>query len=356
MKREVFIRPFFMLFLIVLFALCALILYPFLTAIVGAAVLAYIFRPVHKWLLRLVRVPSVSAILVTLLIMVVLVVPMLYAVANTADEARIVYLRGMQLLERGTLLENTCEPDSSVVCDAINTVDSWLTDPMIKTYIREGMRRMTNAMSERAADVLVSLPQFMISIVIFFFSTFYLLRDGDNIKRYLQQLIPVSRKHQKHIVQRLSDVTHALVFGSLIIAMVQGIVGGIGFWLAGIGSPVFWGLVISVLALVPMLGTGLVWVPASIYLLLAGIGTGESLLVWKGIGLFIYGAVVISGIDNILRPLVIGDRARIHPVLVLVGAIGGIYAFGFVGFVLGPLVIAALQSFISIYQEEFRHL
>ena len=145
---------------------------------------------------------------------------------------------------------------------------------------------------------------------------------------------------------------HAIVYGSIVVALIQGTLGGIGFWIVGIPSPILWGILMSLFALIPMVGTGIIWVPASLGMAAYGYLSGDTVMVWKAIGLFIYGVFVIAGIDNVLKPKIIGERAHVHPVIILLGVLGGLKFFGIVGFAVGPLILAIFITFLEIYEYE----
>jgi predicted PurR-regulated permease PerM len=218
--------------------------------------------------------------------------------------------------------------------------------------LQEAISQGTTFILKQMSEFLLSLPTIILHLVVTFFLMFYLFIDGHLLINRARQVIPLAAHHQNHIVRKLQDVTFAVIYGSLIVALIQGALGGIGFWIFGVGSPIAWGIVMAVLALVPLFGTAFVWLPASIYLMVVGAAEADQTMVWRGIGLLIWGAVVVSSIDNILKPKIIGDRAGIHPGLVLIGALGGLATIGFIGFVIGPLILGLLKTFIDIYEKE----
>ena len=144
----------------------------------------------------------------------------------------------------------------------------------------------------------------------------------------------------------------AVIYGSLIIAIAQGTLGGIGFFIFGLPSPLLWGVIMVFASLLPYIGTSVIWLPASLFLIFNGYASMETALITKGILLMLYGIFIIGTIDNILKPKLIGDKSGLHPVLVLLSVIGGINFLGFIGVIIGPMIIAALVTFINIYEEE----
>jgi len=356
MKKEDLIRLVFIGLLLALLVLSFFIVRPYIEAILAAGVLAYAFYPVQRFLVRKSNAPSISALLVSILIILVLIAPIVFVVDNATDEARFAYVRATQVLETGQITEGECKPAESAICQGLEKVGGFIKNPENKVYLLDALGKSASFVIGSVTSVLLALPSIAVNLFIMFFTTFYLLRDGHALLEKLKRLLPVSKTHQNHITAQLGEATYALIYGSLLIALIQGLLGALGLWVAGIGSPILWGVVMAVLALVPFLGTALVWGPAGAYLIISGVNTGETMLIYKGIGLLVYGALIVASADNILKPKIIGERAGIHPVLVLVGVMGGLATFGIIGFVIGPLVIALLQSMLAIYETETRHL
>jgi len=147
-------------------------------------------------------------------------------------------------------------------------------------------------------------------------------------------------------------VTFAVFYGNIFVAIIQGILGGVGFFVLGVESPVLWGFVMILFALIPYFGTAIIWLPAALNLLFKGYLENDASYTARGIILIVYGILVISSIDNILKPRLIGSKAQVHPVLVLLGVLGGLSLFGFIGLILGPVMLALLMTFVDIYEEE----
>jgi predicted PurR-regulated permease PerM len=173
---------------------------------------------------------------------------------------------------------------------------------------------------------------------------FYLLRDGDTLLTFVQRAIPLPPEQRQVLVSSFTATVRGVLKGDIVVGLVQGTLGGLIFWVLGMGTPVLWGAVMAVLSLLPAFGTGLVWVPAGIYLLLTG-------SVWKGIVLLAFGALVISTIDNVLRPVMVGKDVKMPSYVVLVSTLGGIAVFGVNGVVIGPLLAALFLTAWEIYLQ-----
>lgn len=159
----------------------------------------------------------------------------------------------------------------------------------------------------------------------------------------------MQKKEYAYILSRLSEIVHGVVYGYLMIALIQGGLGALGFFIFGVTSPIFWGLIMALFALIPILGTGVVWIPASLILFFDGMIQSSNWLMFKGVGLFLYGILIISTIDNILKPKLISEKAKVHPVIIMIGVFGGLLLFGPLGVIIGPLVLAMTQVVFETY-------
>ncbi len=344
--------PVFLVLLLAVIVLAYVVVSPFITGILGAAVLAYMFYPLYRRFLRLAS-PNIAASIVTVLIVIVLVVPVVIIGTAATSEARFVYVRALQVLQTGQIIEGSCQ--EGVVCDTLNYVGDALSSDFTKAYITPGLGKATDFVVDKVTNAVAQLPALIVNLLIMIFTTFFLLRDGKRFVLFLKKLLPVSAKNQDHIVKRIEDVTYGVVYGSIVVGAAQGVLATIAFWLAGVASPVLWGLLVAILAFIPGVGAALVYVPITAYMILGGIATGSAGEVYAGLALLIFSVLVLSSIDTFLKPYIIGDRSGMHPVLVMIGALGGIAIFGLLGFLIGPLAIALLQSALSIYTQEKRY-
>ncbi|HEX4899985.1 MAG TPA: AI-2E family transporter, partial [Pyrinomonadaceae bacterium] len=174
---------------------------------------------------------------------------------------------------------------------------------------------------------------------------YYLFRDGDRIVLALPGVLPLSNNQSEAILARIRQVVSASVYGVVTIAMIQGLLGGLAFWILGVPSPVLWGTLLAFVCMIPIAGSFMVWLPAAIYLVVTGHWT-------KAILLTIWGALVISTIDNFLRPKLISNQTKLHELLVLFSVLGGISVFGLLGIVLGPVVLAITLGLLETFKSD----
>lgn len=323
---------------------------PFVNAILASAVIAYVFYPVYRFLNKKIKRKNLSALLVSIIIILVLSVPFFFVLNTVANESRVFYLTIKQRIAAEGPAE--CAPAGSVLCGASAWLSDFLANPSVKFYIENLLSRFTTFFINEASGFLLSIPVVILNIFIAVFITFYLLRDGPQLVRKLGALLPIKKDHQLRILNSFTELTSAMMYGQIILALVQGALGALGFVIFGISSPILWGLVMAILSFLPFFGTAVIWIPAGVVLIINGALSQNMLLVWKGIGLLVYGALIISSVDNVLRPKIVGDKARLHPILVLLGVLGGLRVFGFIGFIIGPLILVLFITFVRIYEGE----
>ncbi|MBN1157727.1 AI-2E family transporter, partial [Candidatus Woesearchaeota archaeon] len=199
---------------------------------------------------------------------------------------------------------------------------------------------------------LLSIPGRILDTFIALFTMFFLLIEGESLVKQFWSIALFKEKHRDLIMKKLGEVSFAVVYGSIVVSLVQGVVAGIGYFIFGLKSPIVWGALTAVAALVPIVGTALVWVPVSVSHALLGLISQDMARFWNGLGLFVYSMIVVSNTDNLIKPKIIGSRSNVHPVVVLVGVIGGLKVFGILGFVLGPVVLALCVTIASVCLKE----
>lgn len=211
-----------------------------------------------------------------------------------------------------------------------------------KEGVIETLKSIGKYIGENVSKVFKNAVFLAINFLIMSITTFYFLKDGNTLVDYIKRIIPFSEEQKKKLEQRVKEMVIAAIYGGLAVGVSQGILGGIAFSIFGLPSPVFWGTAMAFFSLVPIFGTFLIWGSASVILVLSG-------SVAKGAGLFLYGVLIISSIDNILKPLIIGGRTKLHLLLIFFSVLGGIKFLGFLGFILGPLITALSLSLLEIY-------
>ena len=326
-------RMFIVLVTVVTLAL-AYVVSPVVVALFWATVLAIMFTPVYRWVAsRLGDRPNLTALATVACVILVVVVPVAIVAALLVQEAGAL----------GAELTSGKFAPARIVERVFDALPAWATDALrwlgfgnvatLEKRISAGIVQGANAIGARAVDFGQNAFGFVVGVFIMIYVLYFLLRDGPALYARIRNAVPLRQDIQQRLFPKFSEAVRAIVKGSLTVAVMQGVIGGLVFWALGFEAPVLWGTVMGFFALVPAIGTALVWLPAAIYLL----ATGD---VTRGVILLALGALVISMIDNVVVPMIVGKEMRIPDWIVLVSVLGGISVFGFTGIVAGPAIAA----------------
>lgn len=322
------------------------LLLPYYSAVFWAVILAIIFFPVHRRLERMLRGRSGIAALLTVLLCICLVIlPAMVILGSLIQE-------GTSLYQRISSNEIDLNAYLTRIQEAMPTfVDNWLSSlrlggfAELRERISTGFMQAGQSIAGSVLSVGQNTLQFFISFGIMLYLLFFLFRDGAALGRTIRHAIPLRDDYTRQFVDKFAAVVRATVKGNIIIAMLQGTIGGIAFWALGIEAALLWGVVMTFLSMLPAIGAALVWVPAAIWLFLIG--------AWlKGLMLVLIGVLIIGLIDNLLRPPLVGKGTRMPDYVVLISTVGGISLFGINGFVIGPLIAALFIAAWSLFAEQ----
>jgi predicted PurR-regulated permease PerM len=324
----------FLVLLVVVSLAFAWILLPFYGAVFWASVLAIIFVPFYRRLLVVMHQRQNLAALTTLLLsLIIAILPCTFITASLLQEGAGVYQRIKSgELNFGGYFQQVMSALPSWMVNFLGSVG--LTNiSELKEMLSNGALEGGQRIATEALNIGQNTFEFIISFGIMLYLLFFLLRDGATLSTRIKQAIPLSMEHKRHLLIKFTTVVRATVKGNMAVAAIQGTLGGLIFSFLGIQGALLWGSVMAFLSLLPA-GAGLIWAPVAIYFLLTG-------AIWQGVTLIVFGVLVIGLIDNILRPLLVGQDTHLPDYVVLISTIGGMALFGLNGFVIGP-VIAAL--------------
>lgn len=342
------IVPVFLLFLI-LASLAWMTVGALFRPIAWAILLAFISYPAYHALLNLCgpKHRNVAALLVTLLAILLLVAPTIMAGIIASREAISLFGRLADLLgnidtSKGFSIEALL-PDV-VVRELLPMFEKY---PLLKDGTQQFISWLTSTMMRISRGFLGNIVTLGYHQMIIFIAFFFILRDGDLILAYIRDIVPLMSDEREEFMLRASVVLRAVVFGVIITAGVQGILGSIGWWFVGLPSPLLAGGIMALLAMIPFVGTPTVWIPGSIYLFLSNDLKGCIILL-------LWGICVVSMVDNFLRPYFISEKANMNVFLVFLGAFGGLAAWGFIGLFMGPLILSLFVFFLDSYRKAWR--
>ena len=351
MNPEVYRKGFFALVFLVLIFISFLIIKPFLIPVLAGLILAYIFYPIYRRINGKLNKKNISSLITCVLVVLIIASPIIFTLNTISKEAYTIYLLSRQKLAGGKMLSE-CSPAEKAVCKVVNYVAAKVNDPKARYHFETTIKQFTSRITDSISSIFVAIPSIMVDLFIALFATFFLFRDGAIFLDKMERILPLKSEDRQKVFKKLNDTAYAVIYGSIIIAVVQGTLGGIGFFIFGVPSPILWGLVMMLASLIPYIGSSIVWLPASLMLIINGYTDMDTSIILKGMLLMLYGIFIVSTIDNILKPKLIGDKSGLHPLLVLLGVVGGLKFLGFIGVIVGPIIIALLITFIKIYEEE----
>ncbi len=326
---------------LILVIVAFLIVRPLLISIFLGGLLAYLLYPLHRTILKKIKNKTLSSLIICSLVVLVVVVPGFFFVRTLVSESYVLYLLVKQRLAVGIF-----EGCTHNICQV---VESFSQTPGVQFQIQEATKFVTDWIIRTGSNALVTVPRILLNLLVMFFTLFYFLNDGKAFMLKLEGYFSYQHKKYLMIIKRLKEIVDGVVYGYLFVALLQGALGALGFFIFGVPSPIFWGVVMAFLALIPLLGTGAIWGPAAAILFLNGLFQNSNSLVFKGIGLLIYSVIFVASLDNFIRPKLIGDKAKVHPALVLVGIFGGILFFGPLGVIVGPLILSLTAVSLETY-------
>jgi len=351
-RKQDYSKRFFWIFALIMGILVFFVIKPFISVLLTSIFLAYIFYPLYLWLNKKVKNKNLSASIVLFVVILIILLPLFFVLNTVTQEAYVSYLLSKQkILGLGDTLKK-CDPSTNSLCGMINVIGDFLSDPKVQYHLKDNVEKISGYIVDSVSNLLFSIPKFLLSFFVMLFTMFYLFKDGASMGDNLKRVLPLRDVYKQHLFERFGNVTFSIVYGYMVVAIIQGVLAAIGFFIFGVRSPIIWGIVVVFAALIPVIGTGIVWLPLALTKLLNGIVANSAGEIVGGILFILYGAIIISSIDNLIRPKIIGDKAKIHPILVLVGALGGLYMLGFIGVVVGPLILTLFVTFVQAYEKD----
>jgi len=352
-KTEDYSRYVFASIFLAVIIITLLIVRPFLTAIVGGLILAYVFFPIYSRLKKKTKMENLSSLITCIIVILVLSLPFVVVLNAISKEALTTYYLSKQKIKKGDIFQIDCKEDNlGLICTTDRYLNDLMSNEKFQFYLDNAIQKAVNSVISSTSSFIGSLPKMLLNFFILFFIMFYLFKEGKKLVKRTSSLIPLKKKHSDYIIKHIKDVIHATIYGTIVIAIIQGTLGAFAFFVfQSTNSPLLWGIIMIFAAFIPFIGSALIWFPIALVQILSGYLSGDVSAVGKGIGLMLFGLLIISTIDNILKPRIIGGRSQVHPVLILLGVFGGLALFGFIGLILGPLMLALFSAFINLYEE-----
>ena len=311
---------------------------PFLVPLAWSAVLAIFFYPLHQSLLKRLK-PNLAATVSTLAVTFLLIVPAIVVLFYTTKQAIDAGARAQVVLQA---------PDKALPTQMLDWVKAQLPDSMqdadLTDPVKRGAERLAGFLAAKVGALVKNIFSFFLDLFVLLFALFFMFRDGEEISRVMRHLLPFDADIQEDMMRESKELIFASVAVGLLIAAVQGALGGLAFTVVGIGTGIFWAVLIGFFSLVPVVGSALIWVPAALWLALTG-------HVWRGLLVLLICGGVAGVADNIIRPLLLRNRTHLNELLLFVSVLGGIEIFGLLGLVAGPTILAAGIGIFRVYSQ-----
>ena len=314
--------------------LCYRLALPFLSAIVWALALAVVFTPFHRWLEAKVKHPNLAAGISVLVIGLVVLGLATFVGQQLVQEAA----NGTELIK--TKVESGEWRHALEAHPRLAPLADWMERQNLPGTVMTVATWMTTTGASFVKGSVVEV----IGLLLTFYLLFFFLRDRRAAIQLLRSLSPLSEVEMDRLFGRVGDTIYATIYGTLAVSAVQGVLGGLMFWWLGLPAPLLWGVVMALLAVVPVLGAFVVWIPAALFLAMEG-SWGKALI------LTVWGGAVVSTIDNLLRPILVGKRLKLHTVLAFISVVGGVILFGPAGLILGPVVLTVTSVLLEIWRS-----
>jgi predicted PurR-regulated permease PerM len=315
--------------------LCYRLALPFLPALVWALTLAILFTPLHRWLESKLTRPNLAAAATVLVVGLMVAVPATFLGQRLIMESA----RGADIIK--TKVESGEWRRAIEAQPRIAPLAGWIER---QVDLPGTVKSVATWLTTTAGPIVKGSVVHVIGFCLTFYLLFYFLRDRRVALLSLRGLSPLSETEMNRLFSRVEDTVYATVYGTLAVSAVQGLLGGLMFWWLGLPAPLLWGMVMAVLAVVPVLGAFIVWVPAAFFLAMEG-SWGKALI------LTVWGAVIVGGIDNLLLPILVGNRLKLHTILAFLSVVGGLMVFGSSGLILGPVVLTITTVLLGIWRH-----
>jgi len=333
MDEKSFKNIFSIVILVLLIVLAFFLLKPILLAIIIGILLAFIFIPTYEWLYKKTKMKNFSAGIMCLFLITLIILPMWFLTPILIDQSFKVYA-ATQEIDFVTPLKNVF-PSLFASEEFSQEVGS-----IVYSFVTEIANFLVNMLSQ----LILNFPAIFMQLVVAFFTFFFVLRDNKAFGDYLRSIHPFSKEVEKKLFKSTKDITISVLYGQVIVGMIQGAIVSIGFFIFQVPNALLLSLLAILAGIFPIIGTTIIWLPIAIYLLLAG-------NVLAAVGIIAFGAVS-TVIDNFIRPVIVAKRTELSASLILIGMIGGLFFLGIIGIILGPLILAYLLILLEIYRNK----
>jgi len=344
MKREYITTALFFLIVGIFFYLFYRLMVPFFSPIAWAGILVIVFYPLYKWLLKKVRHSWLASLISCILIFIIIIGPFIYLLASLVNEAATAVQKINTAYKSGGLKElmSFTSPFLDLIKEKLASYPQ-LANVDFESVVKDAVTSVTRAIGTHATGAIANLSLTLFNFFLMIFAMYYFFRDGERIINFMKRITPLETDKVSLMYSHLHDVIEGMMYGGVVMALIQGFLGGLLFTIVGISSPVLWGSVMAFLAFVPIVGPFLIYIPAGVILILGGSPV-------KGIIVIAIGTIVVSQLDNFVRPHLFSGKTQTHTLMLFFSIMGGVAFFGLLGIVLGPFIAAVFLSILKMFE------
>ncbi|MEZ5357350.1 MAG: AI-2E family transporter [Candidatus Zixiibacteriota bacterium] len=343
-KEHILLTILFGLVLLALF-LFYRILAPFLVPLCWAAIFVVIFYPLYQKAGTHIKSPNLRSLLFTILVVFLIIAPAIYLGVALAQEAIVMFDHSREWVEQGKIDDLIDIKNSPFYVMLQGKLAPYvdLSQIDLKVIVEKSLQSVSRTALTQTTRVLTNagIVIFNFSLMVFFM--FYFFRDGEKLFNQIMQAVPADSEKSRKTLKHLKKVIESTMYGGVVVSLIQGFIGGLLFLIMGLPSPVFWGAFMAFLAFIPIVGPSMIYIPAGLILIF----TGSTV---KGILLIVIGTIIVSQVDNFLRPLMVSGKTGMHTMLLFISILGGIYVFGLLGIVLGPFIAAVFVTIFDVFR------
>jgi len=318
---------------VTLLVLTFLLIKPILLSIVLGIILAFIFTPVYNWLNKKIKSENISAFLICLLLLILIILPLWFLTPLLVNQSIHLYLASQQM-------------DFVKLVQGIfpSLFSSETFSAQIGTVIYSFVNKITHSLMDSVSNLILNFPTLFLQYIIVFFTFFFVLKDQTKFKNYIQSLLPFSNEIEEKLFKSSKGITASVLYGQVVMGVIQGIFVGLGFFIFKVPNALIFTFLAILVGIFPIIGTSIIWIPIMIYLFIAG-------NTFAAIGVLFFGVLSLIA-ENILKPIFISKRTNLNSLSILIGMIGGLFLFGIIGIILGPLILAYLFIILEIYRDK----
>jgi len=306
---------------------------PIILSILLGIILAFILLPVYEKTNKFLKSPNISATIICTCLIIIILLPVWFLTPIAIEESIKIYMASQQMDFVGPL---------KAIFPSFFASETFSNE--VGSILHSFVTRITNSITNMFAELILNFPTLFLKSLVVIFTFFFVLRDNEKFVGYIESLLPFSKDLQKNLFDSSREITLSVLYGQIVIGIFQGIVAGIGFFIFNVPNSLMLTLLACAAGIFPIIGTGIIWVPVVVYLFVAG-------NTFSAVGVTIIG-IISSSVDNFLRPVFISKRTKLNSSLVLIGMIGGLFMFGILGIILGPLILAYLFIILEVYRDK----